>query len=145
MSAMGNRHALNDFFRTRTKPSTSKESNEKEEEDEEMIQGRPVFKRPAKKEILTNDDDEDNQFIPIRVPVELKIDNNNANDDDEIKEVKLKSIRKQTRGVLSTNEKKSTSKSLAELSEEKTDEQKQPDDDDDDDNDEDVNDEFFEP
>jgi hypothetical protein len=130
----GNRHALNDFFRTRVKPSVT-------EEEEEEVQSAPIFKRPAKKEILTNndnDDDTDNQFISIRAPVlssTTKTKLENDNDDETTTEYKLKSIRKKPRGVFSTNEKKSIKPSI-ELSEEK---------DTDDNDEEDINDELFEP
>jgi hypothetical protein len=131
-SNMGNRHALNDFLRTRVKPSITKET-----EQEEEIPSAPVFKRPMKKQILTNDDDDDKQFIPIRVPlpsnpIELKSSNDN---DDETTPYKLPSIRKKPRGVLSTTEKKSM-KSSIELSKEK---------DNDDEDEEDIDDELFEP
>jgi len=125
---MGNRHALNDFLRTRVKPSITKET-----EEEEEIPSKPVFKRPIKKQILTNDDDEGNEFISIQAPLPSKTTEND--NDDEPAEYKLKSIRKKPRGVLSTNEKKAI-KTAIELSEEK---------DNDDDDEEDVNDELFEP
>ncbi len=130
VSNTGNRHAFNDFLRTRVKPSITKETEEKEE-----IQIAPVFKRPAKKQILINDDDddEDNQFISIRAPLPSNTTEND--NDNETTEYKLKSIRKKPRGVLSTNEKKSIKPSI-ELSEEK---------DNDDDDDNDVDDELFEP
>lgn len=133
-SNIGNRHALNDFLRTRVKPSITKET-------EEEIQTAPIFKQPKRKQILTNDDDEDNQFISIRAPLPTNTtETKTANDnDDETTEYKLKSIRKPTRGVLSTNEKKSI-KSSTELFEEKNN-----DDDDNDDDEEDVDDELFEP
>ncbi len=134
VSNAGNRHALNDFLRTRVKPSITKEP-------EEEIQTAPIFKRPAKKQILTNDDDEDNQFISIRAPLPTNTTETNTenddDDDDETTEYKLKSTHQKSRGVLSTNEKK-TLKPTMELPEEK-------DDDDDDDEDEDVDDELFEP
>ncbi len=129
VSNMGNRHAFNDFLRTRVKPSITKET------EEEEIQTAPIFKRPAKKQILTNeDDDEAIQFIPIKAPVSIKTTEND-NDDDETTEYKLKSISKKPRGVLTTNEKKSIKPSV-ELSEEKIDG---------DDDEEDVTDELFEP
>ncbi|CAF3419277.1 unnamed protein product [Rotaria sp. Silwood1] len=156
LSNMGNRHALNDYLRTRVKPS---DTNETEEE----TPSRPIFQRPIKKQIRTNDDDEDNNddhFISVRVPLpsnttETKTEDDN---DDETVKYKLKSIRKQARGVFSTNEKK-TIKPSTELFQEKNnddddDDNDDGDDDDDDDDDdgdddgndnEDVNEELFEP
>jgi hypothetical protein len=111
LSGTGNRHALNDFLRTRVKPSITPESEKQEEE----MQSIPIFKRPMKKPILTNDDDDDNQFIPIRAPLpsdtnETKIDN--TTEDDEAIDYKLKSTGKKPRGVLSKTVKKSTKPSI---------------------------------
>lgn len=141
---MGNQYALNDYLRTRAKPSITKET----EEDTSL---KPVFKRPLKKQTLTTEDDDDNTFIPIRAPIpsntnETKTENN----DDEKIEYKLKSIRKPTRGVFSRNEKKSN-KASTELSKQNEDDgekdyknEKRESEGNDDDN-EDVDDEFFEP
>ncbi|CAF4044519.1 unnamed protein product [Rotaria sp. Silwood2] len=139
LSDTGNRHALNDYLRTRVKPSNT-------DETEEETSAKPIFQRPMKKQILThdNEDDDDNNnddhFIPVRVPLpsnttETKTENDN---DDETIKYKLKSVRKQPRGVLSTNEKKTIKPSI-ELFQEKDN------DDDDDNDDEDVDDELFEP
>jgi hypothetical protein len=135
---MGNRHAFNDFLRTRVKPSIVKEP-----EKEEDVSSAPVFKRPPpKKPILTteDDDDEDNQFISIRASVSVNTTEND-NDNDETNEYKLKSSRQKPRGVFSTNEKKPM-KSLMEISEQKDadDDNKEEEDDDDD-----VDNELFEP
>ncbi|CAF0815578.1 unnamed protein product [Rotaria sordida] len=142
LSNMGNQHALNDYLRTRVKPS-------KTNEIEEEIPSKPIFQRPIKKQILKNDDDDDNDHdhsISIRLPLSsnttgTKTENDNNNDDDDERiEYKLKSIRKQRRGVLSTNEKKSIKPSI-ELLQEKDNE----DNDDDKEEEEDVNDELVEP
>ena len=128
ISSTGNRHALNDFLRTRVKPSTTKET------DEEEIQSAPIFKRPMnKKQILTDDNDEDNQFISIRAPLLASTTEND--NDEESTQYKLSSIRKKARGVVSTTEKKSI-KSSIELPEDKGN---------DGGDDDDINDEFFEP
>jgi hypothetical protein len=128
-SNMGNRHALNDFLRTRVPPSMPKEDE---------LPSAPIFKRPLpKKPILTNEDeDEANQFIPIRAPIPANTTDND--NDDETTDYKLKSSRIKPRGVLSTNEKKPI-KSSMEISEEKDEEEENDDDDVDDD------DELFEP
>jgi hypothetical protein len=130
---MGNRHALNDFLRTRVKPSNT-------EEDEPPFE--PIFKRPLPKKVILNneDDNEDNQFISIRAPVPASTTDND--NDDETTDYKLKSSRIKPRGVLSTNEKK-TIKTSMEISEEKDLDDNEEDKDDDDDDD-DV-DELFEP
>ncbi|CAF1150061.1 unnamed protein product [Adineta steineri] len=138
LGGMGNQHALNDFLRTRVKPSITKET--KKEDEEEDNQAIPIFRRPAKKPILANEDEEDNRFIPIRAPLpptttEPKIEN----DDNEEVAYKLKSIRKKPRGVaLSTNDKKSI-KTPIENSEEKDATPL------DDNEEEDIDDELFEP
>jgi hypothetical protein len=132
ISNTGNRHALNDFLRTRVKPTVTKET-----EEEEETPSAPIFKRPMKKQILTNeDDDKDIQFIPIRAPLPLNTNESKTpnDNDDETPEYKLTSIRKKPRGVLSTNEKKPI-KTLI----------KSSDDNNDDEDEEDVNDELFEP
>ena len=133
ISNTGNRHALNDFLRTRVKPTVTKET----EEEEEETPSAHIFKRPMKRQILTNeDDDKDVQFIPIRAPLPLntnesKVPNDN---DDETPEIKLTSIRKKPRGVLSTTEKKPV-KTLIKSSEDNND----------DEDEEDIDDELFEP
>ncbi|CAF1063528.1 unnamed protein product [Adineta ricciae] len=138
LSSRGNQHALNDFLRTRVKSSVTKDSDhDKEEED---VQSQLIFRRPVKKQILI--DDEDNQFMPVRAPVSIAttVDTKDNDDDDTIPQYKLKSTRKQTRGVASTNEKKST-KSTTDSSTKTDPKEEENEDDDIDDND----DEFFEP
>ncbi|CAF1025091.1 unnamed protein product [Adineta ricciae] len=140
LSSRGNQHALNDFLRTRVKSSVTKDSDH--EKEEEGVQSQLIFRRPAKKPILT--DDEDNQFISVRAPASIATTEDakdNDDEDDAIPQYKLKSTRKQTRGVASTNEKKST-KSTTDSST-KTDPKEEENEDDDINDDDD--DEFFEP
>ncbi|CAF1218306.1 unnamed protein product [Rotaria magnacalcarata] len=144
LSGVGNQHALNDFLRTRVKSSNKNESVQKEDEDEETPV-RPIFQRPTKKQIRTNDtkdtdDDINDDFISFRVPAppnatETKTGNDD-DDDDKTIEYKLKSNSNKPRGVFSTNEKKSI-KPANEILQEK--------DNDDDDHDDEVDDEIFEP
>jgi hypothetical protein len=91
--------------------------------------------------ILTNEEDDDNnQFIPIRAPVPVSTTDKN-DEDDEATDYKLKSSRIKPRGVLSTTEKKPI-KSSMEISEEKDPDENEEDKDEDDDDDDD---ELFEP
>ena len=136
MSGRGNQHALNDFLRTRTKPVEEEAAAAAATPSSEQ----PVFKRPMKKEILTTEDDEQG-FTPIRAPISTKSDETIRHDnDDETKEFKLTAIRKPTRGVFSTNEKKPV-KTPMEITEEKSDDEEKEEDDEE----EDDEDELFEP
>ena len=139
LSGAGNRHALNDFFRTRVKPSETKVT-------EEPIEAAPVFKRPMKKEILSNqDEDDDQQPIAIRAPLPPSTVQKSStaqtaddnDDDDAINAYRLKSTQKKARGVFSTNKKQAT-KVPMEIS---SNNEKEVDDDDDDE----IDDELFEP
>ena len=127
LSNAGNRHALNDFFRARVKPTK-----------EEPIVNDPVFKRPMKKETISNEDDEQQQYIPVRAPISTQSHTNKDNDedDDQIGAYKLKSTQKKPRGVLSTN-KKPVTKIPMEIPEDKSNEE--------DNDDDELNDELFEP
>ena len=126
LGSRSNQHALQDFIRTRTKPSV----NEKPEDEDELPLPL-IFKRPLpKKPIVNTEDDDDQQFISIRAPITTETRSNN-DDDNEVTGFKLPSNRTKTRGVLSTNEKKIPKPSM-EISEEKDDDDADEDDDDDD-------------
>lgn len=146
LSATGNRHALNDFLRTRVKTPNTTETSTDEKEETPL---RPIFKRPLKKEIQLhdNDDDKNDHFLSVRVPKvsstnETKTDNDN---DDEPVEYKLPSSRKKPRGVFSKNEKQPIKTSNDILQEKDSGDDAKQDQDANDDDDEDVDDEFFEP
>ena len=136
---MSNQHALHDFLRTRTKPSITKE----EDKDDELPSTQ-IFKRPLpKKPITTDEDDDRQQFTPIRAPISSNKKADNDDDSDDGTRFKLQSSRPKARGVLSTNEKKVPVKPSMEISEDKDDVDDEHEDDDDDDDD--VEDELLEP
>ena len=143
LSSTGNRHALNDFLRTRAKPSSTDDKSK--DEEKASVESTLIFKRPMKREILTSQDDETDDVhsgIAIRVPVPVSSKeepmNDNNNDDDDTIPYKLKATQKKVRGVRSTTEKKS-SKIPMDIPDDGTDVAV------DDEEDEDLDDELFEP
>lgn len=142
LGGAGNRHALNDFFRTRVKPAEPTVA-------EEPVEAAPVFKRPMKKEILSHLDDDDDvhqEQVAFRVPLppataqkSTAHQTTDDSQDDEINAYRLKSTQKKTRGVSSTT-KKPVTKVPMEISSSSKDKEDLDDDDDDE-----VDDELFEP